>query len=173
MTFYSVNRIDGDVLYLEETTGDSEGKIIAGTPVVFQFASETTNFTIESTDAEFPVVDPVTTNNLVGTFEKKVLNNESSPKANEVYFLNGDAFHQANNSLTLPAFRAYIKFSSSAKVLNICIDGEEADGIDTVLQDGDIESVYDLQGRKHNVMQKGMNIIRMSDGRTLKVYVNK
>ena len=35
----------------------------------------------------------------------------------------------------------------------------------------DSEGVYDLQGRKLNTMQRGVNIIRMGDGTTRKVIV--
>lgn len=169
MTFYSVNRIDGDVLYLEAITSDN---IPAGTPVIFQFTSETTEFTIESTDAEFPAVDALAANNLVGTFTKTELTASTTPKVNDVYYLNSDAFHKASKSLTVPAFRAYIKLAdSSVKVFNICIDDDEADAMEPVLQDGDMEAVYDIHGRKQDGLQKGMNIMKMKDGRTIKVMV--
>lgn len=163
MKFYKVNRIASSILYLDELSGE----IAAGTPVIFQRTGSETTFTIESDEANIPVVDPTPANGLVGTFTTVDITTELGSK----YYLNGDHFHKADTKLTVPAFRAYINNPTvSAKVLSIFTE-DEADGIDAIVNDNDVETIYDLQGRKQNTLQPGMNIVKMANGRTLKVYV--
>lgn len=179
MTFYKVASIDATngVLNIENI----EGNIAAGTPVIFQLDSRKTNFTIESAMASVTTMtdedndDALKANGLVGRFTKKTITDGLSG----IYYLNSDAFHQAKTSLTVPAFRAYIQpitgSTAKASVLNIhIVDEDEVDGIGSAQNDDfDVEAVYDLQGRKQNGLQKGMNIMKMSNGKTIKVYVNK
>ena len=39
----------------------------------------------------------------------------------------------------------------------------------TIVVDNGVEAIYDLNGRKLNEMQKGINIVRKADGTTVKV----
>lgn len=172
MTFYTVHEIRDNVLYLNSISSDTE--ITACTPVIFHRTGTETSFTIECEDADISAGDAGldNTNTLVGKFV------EFKTSGDAVYYLRDDCFHKANGELTVPAFRAYINNPtvSSAKVLNICFDEDEneVDGIESAQNDDlDVEAVYDLQGRKQNGLQKGMNIMKMSNGKTIKVYVNK
>lgn len=168
MAFYAVNKIEGDVLYLTPVND----VISAGTPVIFQFGEATSNFTIESTDAEISNGDAQNENNLVGTFSKKVIEGE---QLTSIYYLNGDAFHQAKTKLTVPAYRAYIQLTSTnarADVLNIFIE-DETDDLQSVMTEQEEEQVFDLQGNRQDGLKPGFNIVRTMDGRTIKVYVNK
>ncbi len=170
MTFYKVNRIEDDWLYLDIVTTTD---VNAGTPVIFQRTGEDlkTTFSIETDNA---MIDketiPQEANRLVGSFTKM----EITSDLDNIYYLNGDHFHQAD-TLTVPAFRAYIKYDSSspARVLNICTEDDNTEDIETVLLDGGIDAVFDLQGRMLDGLQKGMNIMKMSNGKTIKVYVNE
>lgn len=168
MTFYAVESISDDVLNL---TKINAATIDAGTPVVFQFESVTTGFTIESQNATISNAAAREANNLVGTFATQKLTSGLS----SFYFLNGDAFHQATSSLTVPAYRAYIKIASPSnrRVLYIHTDDATLTGVSAAEQTDDVEAVYDLQGRRQSELKAGMNVVKMADGRTIKVYVNK
>lgn len=177
MKFYTVGSISGDVLNLTTYTGDN---IPAGTPVVFEFTSPTTEFTIESTDATIPATGATSVNHLVGTFAKKELTTSTTPSASSVYFLSGDLFHQASKSLTVPAFRAYVTYPSGSnrRLLYIHTDDALLTGVsdDTLRYDDDTlriddAVIYDLEGRRHDTLQQGLNVVRTSDGRTIKVVV--
>jgi hypothetical protein len=50
-------------------------------------------------------------------------------------------------------------------------NGNDEDGINSTYADESVTDVYDLNGRKQSTMQRGMNIIRMSDGSVRKVLV--
>lgn len=177
MKFYAVSEIKTEVLILTPVTGTT---IEAGTPVVFQLTEAAQGFEIASTNATIPGGEtngyPKPANNLVGTYT----NTDITEGLTSIYYLNGDAFHKATAKLTVPAFRAYIKLDSGSgtgaksRTLAIRIEGEDATGIDNNMIDLDtFEEVYDMQGRKQDGLQKGMNIMRTKDGRTIKVYVNK
>lgn len=178
LSFYRVDHIDVDKLYIEQLSNTT---IEAGTPVVFvRSNTNSTSFTITCKDESHGVTiksgDALEANNLVGTFTKLPLDNTTSPKASDVYYLNSDAFHKATNSLTVPAFRAYIKFSASngsgarPDVLNIFIDDETED-LQSIMQESAEEMIFDLQGNLQEELKPGFNLVKMKDGRTIKVYV--
>lgn len=176
MTFYKVNCIDGSTLWLDAISGT----IAAGTPVIFQRTGSSlgTSFTIECEEAEINKnVVAGTANGLVGTFATNTT--VEGTDLETAYYLNGDHFHQADNQISVPAFRAYIVYSapspSQHKILNINTgDDASPTAIDFVSGQGDeVEAVYDLQGRQQSELKVGMNVVKMKDGRTIKVYINK
>lgn len=175
LSFYRVDHIDVDKLYIEQLSNTT---IEAGTPVVFvRSNTNSTSFTITCKDESHGVTiksgDALEANNLVGTFTKLPLDNTTSPKASDVYYLNSDAFHQAKQSLTVPAFRAYIKITTSGArpdVLNIFIDDETED-LQSIMQESAEEMIFDLQGNLQEELKPGFNLVKMKVGRTIKVYV--
>ncbi len=176
MTFYSVNSISGNTLYLDAVNTSTTPTIAAGTPVIFQRTGTplSTSFTIEETDALIDItVVAKTDNGLVGTFATNTT--VTGDALENAYYLNGDHFHQADEKISVPAFRAYIKISSPSPVkeqmLYIHTDDDETDAVEAVQLDGEMEAVYDLQGRKQNGLQRGVNIMKMANGKTIKVYV--
>ena len=59
--------------------------------------------------------------------------------------------------------------NESMNVAHVVID--EATGLVSLLEETEEEAAYDIQGRKHDKPQKGINIIRYSDGTTKKVMI--
>lgn len=173
MTFYEVESINAEKS--EITITKITSKIAAGTPVVFEFADNTTNFEIVSTQATISNTTAQIANNLVGTYQRDTIVDGLT----DIYYLNSDAFHQATSSLIVPAFRAYIKFAPSPSstperpdVFNIVIEGEST-RLDQLREDISEEMIFDLNGIRQARLMPGMNIVKMKDGRTIKVYVNK
>lgn len=75
-----------------------------------------------------------------------------------------------NMQPTVGANRAYVTVpNSSAKMFSFGGDATGISAIDALLN-GDAE-IYNVSGMKQNSLQKGMNIIKMSDGTTRKVMV--
>jgi len=66
------------------------------------------------------------------------------------------------NLTVFPAYRAYLLYSSNTRGLALVI-GDEVHELPTGLQapavDIDASNVFDLQGRKWNRLQKGVNIV--------------
>lgn len=71
----------------------------------------------------------------------------------------------------LPAYRAYLTVTDS-EVKAFTIGRGDATGISAIeaLQNGDAE-IYTINGTRVNTLQKGVNIIKMSNGKTQKVLV--
>lgn len=60
---------------------------------------------------------------------------------------------------TLKANRAFYQRQASASVQGFILDFGEPDGISTMMTSADLQGAYDLQGRRINKMQKGINIL--------------
>lgn len=171
MKFYKVDRIESDWLYLDELSIE----IAAGTPVIFQRTGSNlgTSFTIECEDAYINKdVVAKADNGLVGTFATNTT--VSGGALETAYYLNGDHFHQADEEIIVPAFRAYIVYPSSSDparpdVLNIFIDGETED-LQSIMQEFAEEMIFDLQGNCLDELKPGFNLVK-KNGRTIKVYI--
>lgn len=156
------------------TITEASYPVAAGTSLIFELTSAATTMSITSNNATVntatPAEAPVTDNILVGTLEGKTLNSG----LDKIYYLNGDKFHQAKSSLTVPSYRAYLDITSSSsapQMISIVKDGEDATGISEVMNVSSVTEVYDMNGRKQNGLQHGVNIVRRADGSTIKVIV--
>ena len=69
----------------------------------------------------------------------------------------------------VPANRAYLQVTSEAKMFTFGVDATGISAMDAMLN-GDAE-IFNVSGVKQNSLQKGLNIIKMSDGTTHKVMV--
>ncbi len=144
-----------------------------GTGVMIQGVADTeTTYNLYSSDA-LTATAPVT-NLLVGVTEA----NKKVP-ANSYVLQNGVvglAFYYVNETLdiTIGAGKAYLKgdaLGGGVKANLFFRGGEEPDpmGISTMTPDeSPIEAIYNMQGIRQSAPQRGINIIRLSNGRTIK-----
>ena len=91
------------------------------------------------------------------------------------FFLNNNTFYQAADATnTLKAFRGYFTVDESAAVngLQFIIDGEETaiEGVNAETTE-EIVAIYSLDGRRVESLVKGVNIVKLSNGKTRKVIV--
>lgn len=171
MTFYKVAVIGESVLTINEIT---DYPIAAGTPVIFELSEKASTMTISSENATVSPQPAQEENGLVGTYAETDLTTGLS----KIYYLNGDAFHQADTKVTVPAFRAYVKVSSApagapTRAKSLAIQTLEATGLESVWMDDSFDAIYDLQGNRQENLQEGFNVMKTKDGRTIKVFVNK
>lgn len=84
----------------------------------------------------------------------------------------GVAFYKFEGARSMKPFRAYIPATgaSGAKTLNIGI-GESTGIIALNHADATTAVRYNAAGQKLNGMQKGLNIVKMSNGEVKKVFV--
>lgn len=177
MTLYKATSISGSTLTITAVTYDAP--IEAGTPLIFELSQAASTMTVTSTDGVYsinvntgtPATSPASDNLLVGTYTEKTI----TEGLTSIYYLNGDTFHKALSSLKVPAFRAYLKTSTQGgakpMILSIVKDGDEATDISAVEAFEGVTNVYDLNGRKQNGLQRGVNIMRRADGSSFKVIV--
>ena len=157
---YTINRIEDGKLYLDKKT-EAE----AGTPVIFHANSTSVTFTTEN--ARVKGASPTTEVSLAGTYTDLVI----KENLGSIYYINSDAFHQAKASLRVPAYRAYIIYNKvqGAKP-SVLFIGDATTGIEeTGTAPATTKACYSVGGVRRSAAVRGLNIVRLSDGRTIKV----
>lgn len=173
--FYTLQNIGNESVVLELI---ENGTVEAGQPVVIRKKDNTqTNIQINNVENAQAVKEPKNTNTgnrLMGTFTNMEL-------ADDCYFIANNQFRLVSNykpaasGVKLAAFRAYIQPQKTnvkhAPSLNISVD-EETTGIETsnvldLLNDKEAE-YYDVNGRRIQNLQKGINIVKKGN-KTMKI----
>lgn len=174
---YKFHKVEGENLYIEKV---NEGEIAAGTPVIVK-RTQGTNLKVCSPERnQAIVIQPVCgteTSQLKGTFVEQKLEGTSN------YFIAKDKFWQVSGydtegntikGVVVPPFRATITTEGTqAQSLGIVVM-DETNGIDlTPTVDALLNEkaeYFDLQGRRLDGPQKGINLVRMG-GKTRKVVI--
>ena len=173
--FYTLQNIGNESVVLELI---ENGTVEAGQPVVIRKKDNTqTNILINNVENTQAVKEPKNTNTgnrLMGTFTNMEL-------ADDCYFIANNQFRLVSNykpatsGVKLAAFRAYIQPQKTnvkhAPSLNISVD-DETTGIETsnvldLLNDAEAE-YYDVNGRRIQNLQKGINIVKKGN-KTMKI----
>ena len=173
--FYTLQNIGNESVVLELI---ENGTVEAGQPVVIRKKDKTqTDILINNVENAQAVKEPKNTNTgnrLMGTFTNMEL-------ADDCYFIANNQFRLVSNykpatsGVKLAAFRAYIQPQKTnakhAPSLNISVD-EETTGIETsnvldLLNDKEAE-YYDVNGRRIQNLQKGINIVKKGN-KTMKI----
>ncbi len=159
--------------------------IEAGTPVIIKMSNGETklNFSVANKEIAKEAQTSATADNnyqLQGIYTQKVFDKDAD---NNCYIVKGNMLMNpakllANTKVTKVAskpFRAYMVDNSSAptagaKMFSIAIGGSTTaiDSINTIADDNAI--YYDLQGKRLNEPQKGINIVKRN-GKTMKVII--
>lgn len=176
--FYQLDGINGENITVSQITTT----IPAGTPVIVKRTSGTDLKIFSPTEYDSIVTQPVEgtgVNHLVGTFTNQELIKQNC------YFIARDKFWQVTakdaegntiKGVYVPPFRASITAAEGetlAQSLGIVI-ADETNGIGLTPTVEDLLSekaeYFDLQGRRLDGPQKGINIVRMG-GKTRKVVI--
>lgn len=163
--YYNAGSITESVLNITEAES-----VAANTPVIFNKGT-TADLEIRETNATVSLANaPVANGMLIGTFT------DTTVPTGNTYFVNGDQFHKVQVSLKVPAFRAYINVgggSAKSNVLNLNVVDSGATGIEADMINGlsAINGIYDLDGRQLSAPQKGINIMKLANGKTTKMIV--
>ena len=89
------------------------------------------------------------------------------------YYLSGNKFYKATTDIPTKGFRAYF-MPKSAEIKSLGFDFDDVDftGIEGVESNAaETVAIYGADGTLRSDLQKGINIVRMSDGTTKKVMV--
>ncbi|MCP9573904.1 BspA family leucine-rich repeat surface protein [Prevotella copri] len=180
--FYRLTGIDADnkCITLE---GCEEGKIPAGTPVLFKMNKGVQTLNISVQDAGIvkePVAGTNTDVKLVGSFTK-IGGNDNQGLAENDYIIGKDRFwlvselKKDGKGVGIKPMRAYIhpanEYQARAAMLSIGKgDGTTAiDNLNAISNDANAE-YYDANGRRTNGLQKGLNIVKRGS-KTYKIMV--
>ena len=177
--FYSLTGIDNDCITLESC---EEGKIPAGTPVLFKMNEGVKTLSISVQNAGIvkePVAGTNTDVNLVGSFTK-IGGKDNQGLAEYDYIIGKNKFWRVSdlddgNRVGIKPMRAYIHpaTASQARAAMLSIgkgDGTTAiDNLNAISNDANAE-YYDANGRRTNGLQKGLNIVKRGS-KTYKIMV--
>lgn len=111
---------------------------------------------------------------LVGTYETIRLDNQYDYYISKnIFWMVGDKY--AEGGVKVAPFRAYLKNTwamAKADTLSISIADEDVTAVDALnaIIEGNAE-YYDTNGRRTNSLQKGVNIVKYGNGKTLKVNI--
>ncbi len=80
---------------------------------------------------------------------------------------------EAGGQPTMRAYSAYLNYTEPNSAKSLSFGDDEATAIAGIeaLTSGNMEGIYTTSGAKVNSLQKGVNIIRTKDGKSMKVYV--
>ena len=177
--FYSLTGIDNDCITLESC---EEGKIPAGTPVLFKMNEGVKTLSISVQNAGIvkePVAGTNTDVNLVGSFTKIGGNGNQGLDKND-YIIGKDKFWRVydlndGKGVGIKPMRAYIHPATAAQARAAMLsigkgDGTTAiDNLNAISNDANAE-YYDANGRRTNGLQKGLNIVKRGS-KTYKIMV--
>ena len=182
---YKLDQVLEDELVLRKVDKDDNGGIVpAGTPVVFRLhdglaGNHTLTLTASNTTVSGQLEERSEDNDfqLVGTYETIELYDYND------YFISNNMFFRVYDAarasgVKVAPFRAYLSHnpwsSAKAQTLSIRIADEDDDvtAVETLnaITDGTAE-YYDMNGRRINSLQKGVNIVKYGNGKTLKVNI--
>ena len=179
--FYRLTGIDNDndCITLESC---EEGKIPAGTPVLFKMNKDEQTLSISVQNVGIviePVAETASEVNLVGSFTK-IGGNGNQGLAENDYIIGKNMFWRVSdlddgNGVGIKPMRAYIHpaTASQARAAMLSIgkgDGTTAiDNLNAISNDANAE-YYDANGRRTNGLQKGLNIVKRGS-KTYKIMV--
>ena len=179
-----------NLLSADDVTGtveleEIEGSIAAGTPVIIKMKDGATklNFTVADKEIAKDVQTAETANGnyqLQGLYTQKVFSKDTD---NNCYIVKGDKLMNPAKLLEATAtefvgskpFRAYMVDNSSApaagaRMFSISVGGSTT-AIEQLETTADSKAeYYDLQGRRLQDLQKGINIVKRG-GKTMKVII--
>lgn len=102
-----------------------------------------------------------------GTFEKLTISSDASKS---YYGFSAGAFVKVGNNGVVNPFRAYLTSTSSAAKLNV-IFGDAATAISNTKTQNGIKAIYGVDGTQKAKLTKGINVLKMQNGETVKVNI--
>lgn len=172
--YYTITGITGSDDNKAIVVEKVEGVLAAGTPaLVRKVNGEGLAVSVSNVAVDGLIKDVSSTVNMIGsfTYDNKILK-ENHPNA---YYIKNDKFYHIKNNFYCDAFRAYFEDASPnlSGAFSIIINDDLTAMKPTVTGDStEIVAIYGADGTKRAAMQKGMNIVKLSNGETQKIMVN-
>lgn len=171
--FYELKEVKETEIVLTEVTGN----IPAGTPVLVRRTTESTDISLNATDAAVTTAPTASSSangfSLVGRFTaSEALSADSYIISNNKFWRVSDLTSDVTDVKVGP-FRAYLQSNGvqNVRMMSLSIGGDDTTAIDVLnaADEGEAE-IYDLNGHRLQGLQKGMNIVKRGN-KTTKVII--
>ncbi len=167
-TFYELNSESENNLVFEEVTN-----LVAGKP--YMVKTELTEIDFTANESITIPADAVASETTVGTWTMHgTYSTLVKSSEDNAYGFSENALRRNTGTMTVKPFRAYFTTSSydPAKDYLDVIFGGEVTGIErNEFSPEGITEIFSLDGKKHDCLQKGMNIVRMNNGSIKKIVI--
>lgn len=171
--FYTLGAMDTETVTLVKV----EGTLAAGTPVIVEKTSGTSISAAGS--GALAVAGDATQGALqaYGSYVSTTVT-PSDYSGYSIYALatvdDEQALWQTSNAINVKPFRAYfVSTTPSSAKLRFVSEEEGATAIEALTGEGNasVVGIFSVNGTRQNSLQKGINVVKLSDGRTQKIMV--
>ncbi len=170
ITYYTLKEADENTLTLEAVNN-----VEANTPYVYYTEDGTFNVSRETvtTLSAGVTAGSVTSSNgwtLKGIYARTTVYEADEPNS---YYIKNNAFCKVNGNFNIKPLRAYFTAPSGANSGRYEISViDEATALSNLIDEGlSVRSIRDVNGMRHSKLQRGVNLVTMSNGITKKVIV--
>ena len=162
LVFEEVTNLEPNKPYIMVKTEPTEIVFSAGSTTIKADDAKASETTIETTSGTWT---------MHGTYSTIVKNS-----GDNAYGFTGNALKRNTGNMTVKPFRAYFtmtpKENTTAKDYLDVIFGGEVTGIErNEFSPEGITEIFSLDGKKHDCLQKGMNIVKMNNGSIKKIVI--
>ena len=161
--YYTVSAIENKALVVSEVA-----TLTAGTPGLVQKVSgDAITATATNVPVSATIAAPSGSVEMYGVYETTRV---EDPNA---YYIKDNKFWQCNNYFFCGAFRAYFTASGAgSNSFSIVTDNDDPTAIAFAEADNDAAvAIYSTDGTRLGTLQKGVNIVKLANGKTQKVVV--
>ena len=165
--YYTISGVEDDVLNVTKAN-----TLTAGTPsLVRKVSGNGITATAGNVSVmKAPGAGASTAVEMFGSFEQDAEVTDAN-----AYYIKNDKFWQCNNKFYCDAFRAYFKMAGNGSpTFSIKICDDDVTGISSAMDDGEatVVAVYAPDGTRRATLQQGVNIVKLSNGKAVKI-INK
>ncbi len=161
--YYTISGIENDVLQVTKLA-----TLPAGTPALMRKVSGT-GITATASNVSVltaPGAGTSTAVEMYGTFQQGVEVTDAN-----AYYIKNNKFWQCNTRFYCDAFRAYFKINGSGSpTFRINISDDDVTGVSSAMDDKEatVVAIYAPDGTRRTALQQGVNIVKLSNGKTVK-----
>lgn len=161
--YYNITAIENNTLVVTKVDN-----LAAGTPaLVHKVSGDAITSTATNVPVTATIVAPGGSVQMTGVYEKTKVEDANA------YYIKDNKFWQCNNNFYCGAFRAYFTTSSApSSAFDILITDDDPTAIASAANEGVAAiAIYSVDGKKLATLQKGVNIVKLANGKTQKVVV--
>lgn len=167
--FYEIKSMTKEAIVLEEVT-----ELTAGTPAIIEKTTDKSEILITGEEGKITNVTEVSKADGAVMMHGSYTQGTTVTDANS-YYIKGDKFYSINDNFVCNAFRGYFTTVNSTAAARLAIiTDNNVTGVNSVEIQEDantIVEVYNAAGVQQKGMQKGVNIARLANGKTVTVIV--